>query len=72
KIGAAFTVVIGDNELAEGKAMLKNMDSGEDVPVPLNDKFTANFDSVFIDRMMASFDTGDMPLPMFQTNGENN
>lgn len=72
KIGAAFTVVIGDNELNEGKAKLKNMESGEEVPVPLNDKFTVNFDSVFIDKMMASFDTGDMPLPIFPTNGENN
>ncbi len=29
KIGARFSVVLGDNELAEGKAILKNMQNGE-------------------------------------------
>ena len=29
KIGAAFTVVLGDNELSENKAIIKNMTSGE-------------------------------------------
>ena len=30
KIGAMFTVVLGDSELQEGKAKLKNMESGEE------------------------------------------
>lgn len=29
KIGARYTMVLGDNEIAEGKAKIKNMDNGE-------------------------------------------
>lgn len=29
KLGAHFTLVLGDNELQTGKAALKNMDTGE-------------------------------------------
>ena len=36
KIGAKFTLVLGDNELAEGKANLKDMDSGEVTPMALD------------------------------------
>ncbi|MBE6787348.1 MAG: histidine--tRNA ligase [Ruminococcaceae bacterium] len=36
KIGATFTLVLGDNELNEGKAALKNMNSGEVTQVNLN------------------------------------
>ena len=35
KIGAHFTVVLGDDEVAAGKAKLKNMDSGEETEVSL-------------------------------------
>lgn len=35
KIGAAFTVVLGDSELSAGKAQLKNMQTGEQVEVTL-------------------------------------
>lgn len=56
KIGAAFTVVLGDNEIAEGSAKLKEMESGKETPVRLDDKFTANFDSLYIDRMLDSLD----------------
>lgn len=33
KIGARYTLILGDNELAEGSANVKNMDSGEQVRV---------------------------------------
>ncbi len=36
KIGAAFTAVLGDDELANGKAKLKNMQSGEQTEFSLN------------------------------------
>ncbi len=36
KIGARFTVVLGDDEVASGKARLKNMDSGEETEVSLS------------------------------------
>ncbi|MBR2723804.1 MAG: hypothetical protein IKB77_05665 [Lentisphaeria bacterium] len=29
KIGAKYTMVLGDNEIAEGKAKIKNMNTGE-------------------------------------------
>ncbi len=37
KIGAVYTVVIGDNELLEGIGKLKNMKTGEQSEVPLSD-----------------------------------
>lgn len=35
KLGAKYSMVLGDNELAEGKAQLKNMATGEATAVPL-------------------------------------
>jgi histidyl-tRNA synthetase len=37
KIGARYTMVLGDNEIEQGKANLKNMDNGEVTEVELND-----------------------------------
>ena len=39
KIGAKLTLIIGDNEIAEGKAQLRNMSTGEQTEVAL-DSFT--------------------------------
>lgn len=39
KIGAKYSLVLGDNELAEGKAQLKNMATGEATLIPLGDGF---------------------------------
>lgn len=36
KIGAAYTVVLGDSEVENGKAMLKNMDDGEETEIELD------------------------------------
>lgn len=52
KLGAAFTLVLGDNELSEGKAKLKEMKSGEEKEILLDDKFVANFDAVYFDKLM--------------------
>lgn len=35
KLGAKFTVVLGDNELSDGRAKLKNMQTGEEMEVTL-------------------------------------
>ena len=52
KIHARFTVVIGDNELEQGEAVLKNMKSGEKISVKLDDSFTEAFYNVEIaDRL---------------------
>lgn len=37
KIGARYTMVLGDNEIEQGKANIKNMDSGETTEVELED-----------------------------------
>ena len=37
RIGAAYTIVIGDNELQSGSANLKNMETGEQVEVKFED-----------------------------------
>lgn len=52
KTGAVFTVVLGDNELSEGKAKLKDMESGKETEILLNEKFVGNFDAVYFDKMM--------------------
>ena len=72
KIGAAFTVVLGDNELAQNKARLKDMESGEEKEITLDDKFTGNFDSYYIDKMLSSLDTGADDLAFLPLTGEDN
>ncbi|MFA9381701.1 MAG: histidine--tRNA ligase, partial [Acetanaerobacterium sp.] len=37
KLGASYTIVIGDNELMEGVGKLKNMNTGEQTDVPLSE-----------------------------------
>lgn len=48
KIGAKFSIVIGDNEIAENKAMLKNMETGEKTEVPLDENFLSEFFGCFV------------------------
>ncbi len=43
KIGARFSMVLGDNELSEGKAEIKNMQTGEKTSVPLDENFAKAF-----------------------------
>ena len=44
KIGAKFSMVLGDDEIAAGTAKLKNMDSGEQTEIPLDEeKFVKEF-----------------------------
>lgn len=48
KIGAKFSVVIGDDEIAQNKAKLKNMQSGEQSDISLGDDFLLQFyDALF-------------------------
>ena len=37
KIGAKYTLIIGDSEIDTGKAQLRNMDDGSQIEVSLND-----------------------------------
>ena len=43
KIHAAYTVVLGDNELETGEAELKNMKTGEKKKISLGDDFMESY-----------------------------
>ena len=47
KIGAKFSVVLGDNEIEENKAEVKNMETGDKTPVSLTD-FAKEFQDIMI------------------------
>ena len=51
KLGAAFNVVIGDGELEEGKAKLKNMKTGESSDIDLT-TFVSGFYSISMDEQL--------------------
>ena len=55
KIGALYTVVLGDSELEGGRAVLKNMSDGTQAEIELAD-FTDNFQSIVIKQAMDSLD----------------
>ena len=46
KIGAQFTLVLGDDELASGKGVLKNMKTGEKKKIDLKDDFEGQFAAI--------------------------
>ena len=56
KIGAAFTIVLGENELTSGKVKVKNMAKGEELELDLDDKFTDKFDAICVDNMLGNLD----------------
>ena len=58
KINSEFTVVIGDNELESGKAVLKSMSDGEQTEVEI-DSFADAFERAFLDKTVADFSDAD-------------
>ena len=54
KIGSAFSMILGDNELSEGRAKLKNMKSGEETEISLDSSFIDNFANIHTADMLAS------------------
>ena len=54
KIGSAFSMILGDNELAEGRAKLKNMKSGEETVIALDGSFIDNFANIHTADMLAA------------------
>jgi len=54
KIKARFTIVIGDNELEHGEAVLKNMKSGEKITIRLDENFVSAFADIEIADRLAS------------------
>lgn len=53
KIGARWVMVVGDNELATGRAQLKDMDSGRAEEVALDDSLYTTLCNKSIDRQLA-------------------
>jgi len=51
KIGATFTMVLGDNELADSKAKLKNMATGEQTDISLGESFIDEFSNAVVAEM---------------------
>ncbi len=49
KIGAKFSLVLGDDEIEKSQAVVKNMDTGEQMNVSLGDGFTAEFTDIHTD-----------------------
>ena len=43
KLGFEYTMVLGDNELASGKATLRNMHTGAQTEISLGDGFAEKF-----------------------------
>ena len=58
KIGAEFTVVIGDNELESDKARLKSMEDGVETEVSLS-SFDEGFERAFMDKAVSEFQNAD-------------
>ena len=48
KLGANFSIVIGENEVKSGKAELKNMKNGEKSFVNIGDKFAEGISSILM------------------------
>lgn len=55
KIGAQYTIVLGDNELETGKAELKNMKTGEKKTVSLGDDFIESYVTTMTEQMDLEF-----------------
>ena len=56
KIGAKYSIVIGDNELENKKAMLKNMLTGEQKEVSIPDGLTETIYHTSIDNMLSGIE----------------
>ncbi len=48
KIGAKFSMVIGENEIKEGSAQIKNMRTGEKAVIAIGDKFAEKVNSILM------------------------
>ena len=51
KIKATFVLVLGGNELEQQAAKLKHMETGEQISIPLDDRFPEAFDTIAISHM---------------------
>lgn len=61
KIGAKYSMIIGDNELAEGRAKVKNMSTGETADLDLNGDLSKFFYDQELSELAGALETGDLP-----------
>ena len=54
KLGAKITLVLGDSELESQTAELKNMQTGEKVTLPIDERFKAAFNAMLISHMLSA------------------
>ncbi len=71
KINAAFTVVLGDNEIESGIAKLKEMEKGTETDIRLDEKFAPAFEEIYFDKILDIMEEqgGDT---LFSFTGEDN
>lgn len=60
KIGAAFVLVLGDNEIESKTAKLKNMETGSETEIKLDDSFAENFGTVFMASIFEKDEANDI------------
>ena len=53
KLGARYVIVVGDNELAEKQGKLKDMESGTEEPIALDDSLYTTLYQKSLDRQLA-------------------
>lgn len=53
KLNAKYVLVIGDNEIESNSAKLKNMATGEETPITLDDNFYDIFSSIYMASMLS-------------------
>lgn len=54
KLNAKFVLVIGDNEIESNSAKIKNMKTGEEIPISLDNKFYDSFSSVYMANILSN------------------
>ena len=59
KIGAVFTVVLGESELESGTVMLKNMEDGTETELKL-DTFVSDFQGKVLENALKDIDWSDV------------
>ena len=55
KIGAKFTIVLGEDEVKNCSAKMKNMTTGEQTDIKLDDNFLQNFFTIYLDAENKNF-----------------
>lgn len=60
KIGAKFMMIIGDDELANNKAVLKNMSTGDKFDLVINDKFMDILTTIMMEDLSVEEDLSEL------------